>query len=53
MANEILAMTLNTVHNIRYYMHLMELIRTAIEEGTYSEFKKDFLSREYTEIDTL
>jgi queuine tRNA-ribosyltransferase len=53
MANEILAMTLNTVHNIRYYMHLMEHIRTAIKEGTYSEFKKDFLSRDYTEIYTL
>jgi len=42
MAKEILAMTLNTVHNIRYFMRLMERIRTAIEDGKYSEFKKDF-----------
>ncbi len=45
MAREILAMTLNTVHNIRYFMRLMEHIREAIEEGTYSAFKKDFLQK--------
>lgn len=44
MAREILAMTLNTVHNIRFYLHLMETIREAIHAGTFSEFRKEFFS---------
>jgi queuine tRNA-ribosyltransferase len=43
MAKEILAMTLNTIHNIRYYMHLMERIRAAIDSGCYGKFQNDFL----------
>jgi len=42
-AGEILAMTLNTLHNIRYYMRLMEQIRMAIERGQYAAFKTRFL----------
>ncbi|MDD5712469.1 MAG: tRNA guanosine(34) transglycosylase Tgt [Smithellaceae bacterium] len=42
-SGEILAMILNTVHNIRFYMHLMERIRTAIDLGTYAELKKQIL----------
>jgi queuine tRNA-ribosyltransferase len=41
-AGEILAMTLNTIHNIRHYMRLMEKIRTAIREDGLTELKKDF-----------
>ncbi|MHB8138857.1 MAG: tRNA guanosine(34) transglycosylase Tgt [Smithellaceae bacterium] len=44
-AGEILAMILNTIHNIRHYMHLMEKIRTAISENRFLEFKKDFLNK--------
>ena len=44
-AGEILAMILNTIHNIRHYMLLMEKIRTAISENRFSEFKKDFLNK--------
>ncbi len=44
-AGEILAMILNTIHNIRHYIHLMEKIRTAISENRFSEFKKDFLNK--------
>jgi queuine tRNA-ribosyltransferase len=44
MAKEILAMILNTIHNIRYYMHLMQRIRTAIGDGRYQVFKKEFLN---------
>jgi len=44
-AKEILAMTLCTIHNVRYYMRLMENIRAAITEGRYHEFCKEFLSR--------
>ncbi|MDI6727045.1 MAG: tRNA guanosine(34) transglycosylase Tgt [Smithellaceae bacterium] len=42
MAGEILAMTLNTIHNIRYFMRLMERIRESIKRGAYDEFRKDF-----------
>jgi queuine tRNA-ribosyltransferase len=42
-ANEILAMVLNTIHNVRYYVRLMEQIRTALKEGRFLEFKNDFL----------
>jgi queuine tRNA-ribosyltransferase len=41
-AGEILAMVLNTIHNIRHYMRLMEKIRAAISEDRFLEFKKDF-----------
>ncbi len=42
---EILAMVLNTIHNIRHYMNLMEKIRTAISENRFLEFKNDFLNK--------
>ncbi len=41
-AGEILAMVLNTIHNIRHYMRLMENIRTAISENRLGDFKKSF-----------
>ncbi|PKN11120.1 MAG: tRNA guanosine(34) transglycosylase Tgt [Deltaproteobacteria bacterium HGW-Deltaproteobacteria-5] len=44
-AGEILAMILNTIHNIHYYMLLMEKIRTAISENRFLEFKKDFFTK--------
>jgi len=50
MAKEILAMTLNTIHNIRYFMHLMEQIRVAIKYDIYREFKNSFLKSQDTAI---
>jgi len=44
-AGEILAMVLNTIHNVRYYMRLMEQIRTAIKEDRFLEFKNEFLNK--------
>ena len=44
-AKEILAMILCSIHNVRYYMRLMENIRAAITEDRYGEFSKEFLSR--------
>jgi queuine tRNA-ribosyltransferase len=41
-AGEILAMILNTIHNVRHYMRLMENIRLAISENRFGEFKKEF-----------
>jgi queuine tRNA-ribosyltransferase len=42
-SGEILAMVLNTIHNLRYYLHLMERIREAIREGRYPLFRDSFL----------
>jgi queuine tRNA-ribosyltransferase len=44
-AGEILAMVLNTIHNVRYYMRLMEQIQTALKDGSFLNFKKDFLNK--------
>ncbi len=41
-AKEILAMRLNTIHNLHFYLTLMERIRAAIECGTFSEFRTAF-----------
>lgn len=44
MAKEILAMILNTVHNMRFYLRLMEMMREAITRGVFEEFRREFLS---------
>jgi queuine tRNA-ribosyltransferase len=44
-AGEILAMVLNTIHNIRHYTCLMENIRLAISENRFGKFKEDFLNK--------
>jgi queuine tRNA-ribosyltransferase len=44
-AGEILAMVLNTIHNVRYYMRLMENIRTAISENRFEKFQNDFQNK--------
>jgi len=44
-AKEILAMVLNTIHNVRFYMNLMERVRTAIQEERFVEFRREFLHR--------
>lgn len=42
-AKEMLGMRLCVLHNLYFYNHLMEQIREAIDEGRYSEFKKETL----------
>jgi queuine tRNA-ribosyltransferase len=44
MANEILAMVLNTIHNVRHYLALMERIRDAIRADRYPAFQEHFFS---------
>ncbi|PKN60416.1 MAG: tRNA guanosine(34) transglycosylase Tgt [Deltaproteobacteria bacterium HGW-Deltaproteobacteria-11] len=44
MANEILAMVLNTIHNVRHYLALMERIRDAIRANRYPAFQEHFFS---------
>ncbi len=43
-AGEILAMVLNTIHNLRHYLRLMEGIRAAIKDGRFGEFRRVFLA---------
>lgn len=42
-AKEMLGMRLCVLHNLYFYNYLMEQIREAIDEGRYSEFKKETL----------
>ena len=41
-SNEILASVLNTQHNLYYYQHLMAGIRQALENGNFTEFRRNF-----------
>jgi queuine tRNA-ribosyltransferase len=40
--NEILGSRLNTLHNLHYYQQLMASMRKAIEDNSFSEFRKKF-----------
>jgi queuine tRNA-ribosyltransferase len=42
--NEILGARLNTIHNLHYYLGLMQRIRVAIEAGAFGRFAADFLA---------
>ncbi|HEX5215671.1 MAG TPA: tRNA guanosine(34) transglycosylase Tgt [Vicinamibacterales bacterium] len=43
MAGEMTAATLNTLHNLYFYLDTMRQIRKAIEFGTFDSFRKTFL----------
>ncbi len=45
MSGEILGHRLHTIHNLFFYMTLMERIRSAIEKGTWEQFRDDCISR--------
>ena len=40
-AKEIVAVILNTIHNVRFYIRLMERIRDAIEHDSFNTFMKE------------
>jgi queuine tRNA-ribosyltransferase len=44
-ANEILASILTSIHNLRFLIHLMEDIRTAILEERLLEYKNEFFHK--------
>ncbi|PID48260.1 MAG: tRNA guanosine(34) transglycosylase Tgt [Proteobacteria bacterium] len=44
-AGEITYFRLASLHNLHYYLHLMEQMRTAIEEQRFSEFKREFYAK--------
>jgi len=47
-AKEMLGSTLATIHNERFTVRLVDDIRASIEDGTFAEFKADFLGRFYS-----
>lgn len=44
-SEEITAYVLNTIHNLRFYMKLMEEIRRSIEEGRFQELRRELTSK--------
>ncbi len=48
-SREILSYHLNTIHNLHYYLHLMEQMRTAIENDSFVQFRNDFYGRLHNE----
>jgi queuine tRNA-ribosyltransferase len=42
MAQETLGLRLNTIHNLHYYLRLMEQIRQAIREGRLAQYREEF-----------
>ena len=43
-AEEILGLRLITLHNLHFYLSLMRKIRTAILDGSFAEFRREFVS---------
>ena len=41
-SEEILALRFGVIHNLWYYNHLMEEIRTALDAGSFEQFRKEF-----------
>lgn len=41
-SRELLAYRLNTLHNLHYYLNLMAGIRSAVEEGRFDEWRRNF-----------
>jgi queuine tRNA-ribosyltransferase len=52
LSREILSSRLNTIHNLYYYMSLMERIREALREGQFSDFHRVHPSREMGDEDS-
>jgi len=45
--NEMIGATLCTIHNERFAVRLVDQMRSAISDGTFKDFKQDFLKRHY------
>lgn len=50
---EMLASMLGTIHNLRYYQRLMEMIRQALDEDKFDEFVADFYARRGLDVPPL
>ncbi len=44
-SEEITAYVLNTIHNLRFYMKLMEEVRRSIEKGRFQELRRELTSK--------
>ncbi len=44
-AEEILALRFGVLHNLWYYNHLLEEIRSALENGTFAQFREEFYKK--------
>jgi len=44
---ELLGATLATIHNERFFVRLVDHMRAAVEDGTFTAYKQDFLARFY------
>jgi queuine tRNA-ribosyltransferase len=44
-ANEILSAILAAIHNVRFYLNMVEGARQAIEAGDFKAYKEEFLGR--------
>jgi queuine tRNA-ribosyltransferase len=51
-AEEILGLRLITLHNLHFYLNVMNRARTEIEQGTFDEFRKGFVA-EYKTRDSV
>ncbi|MCI5072457.1 tRNA guanosine(34) transglycosylase Tgt [bacterium] len=47
---EVLGIRLNTIHNIHYYLNLMQRIRYSIEQDDFQRFKAGYLSKWNTSL---
>lgn len=45
MAREIMSSQLNTIHNLHFYLNLLNEMRQAIDEDRFSQFRSDFYAR--------
>jgi queuine tRNA-ribosyltransferase len=42
--NEVLGLRLATIHNLHYYLNLMELMQSHIQKGDFQTWSQDYLS---------
>jgi queuine tRNA-ribosyltransferase len=46
-ANEMLASTLASIHNLHFIIHMVDKMRETMLSGDFEKYKKDFLGRYY------
>lgn len=49
--NEILGARLNTIHNLHYYLHLMQEMRDALDADRFEEWKEEFYKNRARGVD--
>jgi queuine tRNA-ribosyltransferase len=53
LSDEILASTLGTIHNLRFYLKMMEDIRRAVEEQRFDRWRKEFTDKYQSQNGTV